>query len=129
MTKLNMYKLIHKTHSNHNVYNSDVARDIVQNYITDATENALIVLHGPQASGKSSISQLVMAHTPAKDYKIARLERIREVYKVAELHEDKSLVVVVPDKTDLQSINICFHILSDLHRSKPVVVLLELLTK
>lgn len=129
MTKLNMYKLTHKAHSNHSAYNSDVARDIIQNYIKDATENTLIVLHGPQASGKSSISQLVTTYMPAKDYKIERLEQVRKIHKVAELHEDKGLVIVVPDKTDLQSINVCFHILDDLHGDKPVIVLLELLTK
>ena len=43
MTQLNMYKLIYKSDSNHSIYNRDVAQDIIENYIKDANENALIV--------------------------------------------------------------------------------------
>ena len=128
MTQLNMYKLIYKSDSNHSIYNHDVAQDIIENYIKDANENALIVLHGPHASGKSSISEKVDIYAPDIDYKVVHLKQVHETYKIAELHDDKTIVAIISDMTDMQKINVCFHTLHNLHRDKPVVMLLELLT-
>ena len=67
-------------------------------------------------------------YTPDIDYKVVHLKQVHEIYKVADLHDDKTIVAIIPDVTDVQKINVCFHTLHDLHRDKPVIMLLELLT-
>ena len=137
MTKLHMERLFHQPDKNYNQHNRWAAHHILQHDIYQDAPNTLVVLHGPQQSGKSSISKRLLANVTSStdDYlKTIRTTTRTEKHFVNSFickYDEEPLLIVVQDSVDLQDIQYYSDLLDSLNNMNqpPVTIVLELLSK
>ena len=136
MTKLHMEKLYHQPDTNYDHHNRRTAYHILQHDVYQDAPNTLVVLHGPQQSGKSSISKELIANiTSSNDNYLKTIHtatRTEKSHACSLIHKysDEPLLIVVQDAVDLQDIQYYFDLLDDsnIKNRPPITIVLELKT-
>lgn len=136
MTKLHMERLFHQPNKNYERHNRLFAYHILHQDVYQDAPNTLVVLHGPQQSGKSSISKRLLATVTSSTDEY--LKKIRTttctekhfvnsfIYK----YDEEPLLIVVQDSVDLHDIQYYSDLLNSYNgkNQPPITIVLELKT-
>ena len=136
MTKLHMEKLVNNPNKDFTGHNNMVAYKILKNHIQKYASNTLIVLHGPNQSGKSAITNRLTSNiiSSTDDYlKTIRTTTCYEKHFVDSFvrrYNNEPLLIIVKDSVNLQDIQHYFDLLDDSKNKNrpPITIVLELKT-